>query len=126
MKLLIRYLGLVVIEKKLAPGAYTIGRALDNDILLTPDFISRKHGRLFYSDEKWIYQDLRKGHPRYNPLPYELKMHQMIELENDIDLMFEEYCKKEIPNYTKLIISKAWQRIRPITVNASNWFLRLC
>ena len=42
-----------------------------------------------------FFKILREGHPRYNPRSRELKMHQMIELENDIDLMFDEFHYKE-------------------------------
>jgi S1-C subfamily serine protease len=91
VKFLVRYLGLVVADKDLEPGEYTIGRAPESDIRLTQDFISRRHGKLYEREGKWFYQDLREGHPHHSPEPRELTAEAMIELENDIDLMMAGY-----------------------------------
>jgi len=55
MKIIIRYLGMSIIEKDLQPDEYTIGRAKDNDIKISHDFISRKHAKVFFEDGQWWY-----------------------------------------------------------------------
>ncbi|MBW2565151.1 MAG: hypothetical protein JRE29_14230 [Deltaproteobacteria bacterium] len=41
MKIIIRYLGMSIIEKDLQPGEYTIGRAKDNDIKITHESMQK-------------------------------------------------------------------------------------
>ena len=66
LDLVIRYLGVVLVDRKLTPGNYVIGRGKQCDIKLTQDFISRCHGRIVFEDGSWFYEDLRKEHPKYS------------------------------------------------------------
>ncbi|MBW2251180.1 MAG: trypsin-like peptidase domain-containing protein [Deltaproteobacteria bacterium] len=91
MKIIIRYLGMSIIEKDLQPGEYTIGRAKDNDIKITHDFISRKHAKVFFEDGQWWYQDLRVGHIHYKIDPILITKENSIEIENRVELVTEEY-----------------------------------
>jgi len=91
MKIIIRYLGMSIIEKDLQPGEYTIGRAKDNDIRISHDFISRKHAKIFFEDGQWWYQDLRVGHIHYKIDPILITKETNIEIENQVELVTEEY-----------------------------------
>ena len=91
MKFIIRYLGMSIIEKDIQPGEYTIGRAKDNDIKISHDFISRKHATIFFVDGQWWYQDLRVGHIHYKIDPILITKEKSIELENQVELVTEEY-----------------------------------
>jgi S1-C subfamily serine protease len=91
MKIIIRYLGMSIIEKDLKPGEYTIGRAKDNDIQISHDFISRKHAKIFFADDQWWYQDLRVGHVHYKIDPISITKETSIELENKVELVTQEY-----------------------------------
>jgi V8-like Glu-specific endopeptidase len=91
MKIIIRYLGLSIIEKDLQLGEYTIGRANDNDIQISHDFISRKHAKVFFEDGQWWYQDLRVGHIHYKIDPISITKETRVEIENQVELVTEEY-----------------------------------
>ena len=91
MKIIIRYLGMSIIEKDLQPGEYTIGRSKDNDIKISHDFISRKHAKIFFEDDQWWYQDLRVGHLHYKIDPILITKEKSIELENRVELVTQEY-----------------------------------
>ena len=69
MKIIIRYLGMSIIQKDLQPGEYVIGRSKDSDIQISHDFISRKHAKIFFKDNQWWYQDLRVEHIHYQKDP---------------------------------------------------------
>lgn len=43
---------------KLKPGEYTIGRDPSCDIVIADPYISRKHAKIFYRDDKWYVEDL--------------------------------------------------------------------
>lgn len=49
-----RYQGRVV---ELRPTGTTVGRARDNDLVLTDDGISRHHCRIYAVDDRWLVQD---------------------------------------------------------------------
>ena len=91
MKIIIRYLGMSIIEKDLPLGEYTIGRAKDNDIQISHDFISRKHAKVFFEDEQWWYQDLRVGHIHYKIDPISITKETKIEIENQVELITGDY-----------------------------------
>jgi V8-like Glu-specific endopeptidase len=96
LELKVRYLGIVLVERSLDPGTYTMGRSADNDIQLTHDFISRRHGKVFFSDDQWWYQDQRSNkHPHYQPKPVALNDDKLLELENDIDILTEGYLRQQ-------------------------------
>jgi hypothetical protein len=95
MKLLVRYLGVVLVNKELAPGEYVIGRSPKADIPLTQDFISREHGKVYFADGAWWYQDLRTQHPRFRKERVKITDTAMVELENDIDLLTEPFLYAE-------------------------------
>ena len=91
MKIIIRYLGMSMIQKDLQPGEYTIGRAKDNDIQISHDFISRTHAKVFFADGQWWYQDLRVGHIHYKIDPIAITNETKIEIENNVELVTEDY-----------------------------------
>jgi V8-like Glu-specific endopeptidase len=91
MKIIIRYLGMSIIEKDLQPGEYTIGRAKDNDIQISHDFISRKHAKVFFEDGQWWYQDLRVGHIHYKIDPISITKETRIEIENQLELVTGDF-----------------------------------
>ena len=91
LKLVIRYLGVVLIERELEPGEHRLGRGPDCELRLTQDFISREHGRLYCEEGRWLYEDLRRDHPHFVEGSREIVDEEMIELENDIDIMTAAY-----------------------------------
>ena len=91
MKIIIRYLGMSIIQKDLQPGEYTIGRAKDNDIQISHDFISRKHAKVFFKDGQWWYQDLRVEHVHYKKDLIRITKETRIEIENQVELVTEDY-----------------------------------
>jgi len=91
MKIIIRYLGMSIIEKDLQPGGYMIGRSKDNDIQISHDFISRKHAKVFFQDNQWWYQDLRVEHIHYQKDPIPITKKTKIEIENQVELITEDY-----------------------------------
>jgi len=91
MKIIIRYLGMPIIEKDLQLGEYTIGRAKDNDIQISHDFISRKHAKVFFQDDQWWYQDLRVGHSHYKIDPIPITKETRVEIENQVELITGDY-----------------------------------
>ncbi|MDY6792249.1 MAG: trypsin-like peptidase domain-containing protein [Thermodesulfobacteriota bacterium] len=91
MKIIIRYLGMSIIQKDLKPGEYTIGRAKGNDIQISHDFISRTHAKIFFADGQWWYQDLRVGHIHYKIDPISITNESKIEIENQVELVTEDY-----------------------------------
>ncbi len=99
MKIIIRYLGMSIIQKDLQPGEYTIGRAKDNDIQISHDFISRTHAKVFFADDQWWYQDLRVGHIHYKIDPIAITNETKIEIENKVELVTEDYM-----DYSKTVL----------------------
>ncbi len=99
MKIIIRYLGMSIIEKDLKIGEYTIGRAKDNDIQISHDFISRKHAKVFFQDDQWWYQDLRVGHSHYKIDPIPITKETRVEIENQVELITGDYL-----NYSKTVL----------------------
>ncbi|MAZ46946.1 MAG: hypothetical protein CME65_00195 [Halobacteriovoraceae bacterium] len=102
MKIIIRYLGTITHEVNLdtEKPEYIIGRAQDCDIRLTKDFISRKHGKIFYQEGQWYYQDLRQDHPHYNETPQEINHNEFIQIEQEIELVSDQYLNN---SNTKII-----------------------
>ena len=54
----------------LKPGGMTIGRAIENDLVITPDFpewetVSKHHARIYQQGEMWIIEDLRSRNGVY-------------------------------------------------------------
>ena len=105
MKILFRYLGVIVFEEELKEEkVYSVGRGLNNDIKLSQDFVSRNHGKIYFKNGKWIYQDLRANHPHFHQTPFVIG-EDIIELENDLDLLTEELLdikKTKIYNFVDL------------------------
>jgi V8-like Glu-specific endopeptidase len=91
MKIIIRYLGMSIIQKDLQPGEYMIGRGKDNDIQISHDFISRKHAKIFFKDGQWWYQDLRVEHIHYKKDPISITKEIKIEIENQVELITGDY-----------------------------------
>jgi S1-C subfamily serine protease len=110
MKLVIRYLGLVILRRELQPGEYSIGRAEDNDIQLSQDFVSRRHAKVYFADGQWFYQDLREGHPNYREEPQSFSTDRPIELEDGLQLLTEELL---FESSTQLLGADAVEGIAP-------------
>lgn len=91
MKIIIRHLGVPLVEKDLDPGEYTIGRSSENDIRLLHDFISRKHAKIFYKDGEWWYQDLRVDHSHFEKNLIKITNETRIEIESQVELITEDY-----------------------------------
>lgn len=102
MKIIIRYLGTITHEVNLDPkkSEYIIGRAQESDIRITKDFISRKHGKIFYQDGQWYYQDLRQEHPHYSESPQTINHNEFIQIEQEIELVSDQYLNS---SKTKII-----------------------
>ena len=75
-------------ELEIRPGkTYTIGRAIDNDLVLTDIAVSRKHFDLRYEDGKWIVIDRKSGNGtvvngNIEDGPFELMNGDAIEIGN--------------------------------------------
>ncbi len=93
MKILIRYLGMTIERVELSPGEYVLGRSQDCDIVLTQEFISRRHAKIWHEDGRWFYQDLRDGHPDYTGEKIVLDQTSLVELGHDVDLVTEDYLE---------------------------------
>ena len=91
MKIIIRHLGIPLIEKDLDPGEYTIGRSSENDIRLLHDFISRKHAKIFFKDGEWWYQDMRIDHSHFDENLIKITKDTKIEIANQVELITEDY-----------------------------------
>lgn len=92
MKVFIRFRGSVSFERELDSGReYLLGRSSDCEIRLTQSFISRVHGKVYYRDEQWYYQDLREGHEDYRAAPQKITHDQRIELAGDMELVTDQY-----------------------------------
>jgi len=91
MKIIIRYLGMPIVQRDLEPGEYKVGRSGDNDIQISHDFISRRHAKIFFKDGQWWYQDLRVKHIHYQKDPIKITQETKIELENQVELITEDY-----------------------------------
>ncbi len=98
MKIIIRYLGMPIVQRDLEPGEYKVGRSGDNDIQISHDFISRRHAKIFFKDDQWWYQDLRVKHIHYQKDPIKIRQETKIELENQVELVTKDYldAKKTI------------------------------
>ncbi len=42
----------------LKPGEYILGRFPTNDIVIPDPYVSRRHARIYFSDGKWLIEDL--------------------------------------------------------------------
>ena len=91
MKVIIRYRGMVLVEKDLMPGEYTIGRAADNSIRLPLDFISRKHAKILFRDGEWWYEDLRTKHPHFKKDPIKIPGNAKVDIEGQVELITESF-----------------------------------
>ena len=92
MRVLIRFHGSTIAETDLRPDReYIIGRAAESDIRLTQGFISRRHARIYFSDGKWWYQDLREGHENYKKEPIEITDEEKIDLEGGAEIFTESF-----------------------------------
>ncbi len=91
MKIIIRYLGMPIVQRDLKPGEYKIGRSGDNDIQISHDFISRRHAKIFFKNDQWWYQDLRVKHLHYQKDPIKITQETKIELENQVELVTKDY-----------------------------------
>lgn len=120
MKINIRYLGIIVADFDLADTdrEYVVGRADDCDIRLTKDFISRRHGKFYFEDSQWWYQDLRENHPHYHSEPQVMNNSNMIELENDIDILTNDFLNQ---HETKIYNFKDLQRMSEPKLTAKFW-----
>jgi len=92
VNLVIRYHGAWVtrVELPLSRSEIRLGRAPENDVILSFDFVSREHARVFYSEGSWFYEDLRTDHPRYDPSPIRLTPSIIISIEGGLELLAEE------------------------------------
>lgn len=93
MKIFFTRKGSPIIELDLdSSKEYVIGRSSEeSDIRLYQRYISRKHAKLYYSDGKWWYQDLRVGNKSYHAEPIPLTSENRIVLEGKIDLVTDTY-----------------------------------
>lgn len=103
MKIVIRHEGNIIAEKILEQGnEYVIGRGQECDIRLLQQYISRHHARLYSSDNKWWYQDLRTGHQNYKKDPQlisddtDIKIEGNVELVSDVSLAFQKTMRFEV------------------------------
>lgn len=92
VNLVIRYHGAWVtrVELPTSGSEIRLGRAPENDVILSFDFVSREHARVFFSDGSWFYEDLRTDHPRYDPNPIRLTPSIIISIEGGLELLAEE------------------------------------
>ncbi|MCB0308949.1 MAG: trypsin-like peptidase domain-containing protein, partial [Bdellovibrionales bacterium] len=88
MKIFVRYLGLILLEKELKPGEYTLGREKDCDLPLAHQNISRQHGRIYHENDEWFYQDLREN-AKSAKSPQKLSAEKPIDLGHGIELLTE-------------------------------------
>lgn len=92
MKIFIRRHGSVLVEKELnPPKEYILGRTDEADIQLTAQFISRRHARLFFENDRWYFQDLREGHDHYRKEPVPISDEKGIDLEGELELVTSEF-----------------------------------
>jgi hypothetical protein len=90
MKIFLRHLGHILDQAELVGGELTIGRSRENNLKVALPFISRKHGLVYPSDGKWLYQDFRVGHPNYSPDPVEITRDAIIDIEGGVELIAED------------------------------------
>jgi S1-C subfamily serine protease len=102
MKILVRYLGMTIEKVELSPGTYVLGRSQECDIVLTQEFISRKHGKIWFENDKWYFQDLREDHPDFSGQAIELNQNTSIDLGHDVDLITEDYLEHAETNITNV------------------------
>lgn len=57
IQLLVRFNGFVIDKIDLEPGEYTLGRNSDLSINVNHASIHRKHGKIFFSNNQWMYED---------------------------------------------------------------------
>lgn len=96
MKIFIRRHGNVLAEQELLPTKdYILGRSDNADIQLTEQFISRRHGRLFFEKDQWWYQDLREGHENYHKAPLPIGDEKTISLEGELDLITADFLSAQ-------------------------------
>jgi S1-C subfamily serine protease len=92
MHLIIRYGGIVVHAADLQPGEYTIGRGKANKIRLHLSMLSRDHGKVYFAEDAWWYQDTRPttrgGRVRLDPST-------VVELGNNVELATAETLDSE-------------------------------
>jgi len=50
---------------KLKPNSYTIGRDPDCDIVIADPFVSRRHAKIFYRDNRWFIEDVGSRNGTY-------------------------------------------------------------
>lgn len=57
IQLLVRFNGYVVDQIDLEPGEYSVGRNPDLDININHPSIHRHHGKIFFNNNQWVYED---------------------------------------------------------------------
>jgi len=50
---------------RLKPGTYTVGRDPSCDIVISDPYVSRRHARIFYRDNRWYIEDLGSRNGTY-------------------------------------------------------------
>lgn len=55
--LVVRFNGYAIDKMDLAPGEYTVGRDPELSININHPSIHRNHGKIFFKDDQWIYED---------------------------------------------------------------------
>ena len=90
MKVYVRYLGLILLEKELPPGEYILGRDKDCDLPLAHEYISRRHGKVYFQDDQWFYKDLRDKGVATHLEPVALSSGKLVDLGHGIQLLNEQ------------------------------------
>lgn len=89
MKIYVRYMGLILLEREIAPGEYVLGRGRDCDLPLVHENVSRRHARVYF-DDGWYYEDLRGGTKKVYPEPQRLSDEKPIDMGHGIQLVTEQ------------------------------------
>lgn len=106
MLIIFRFKGDILLEFQLQDKnkEYILGRSDQSDIRITKDFISRKHGKIYYDEGQWYYQDLREDHPHYFAAPQKIEDHASLQIETELELSTNQYLNQYLnTSQTKII-----------------------
>ncbi len=108
MQIVIRYGGIVILDKSLEPGEYLIGRGAGCHIRLHEAMLSRRAARIFFADDVWWFEDLRPS-ASGGRTPFTGASH--ISLGNNLEIVGAELVEKETTRSDHLTDIKAAMRV---------------
>lgn len=106
LNLVIIHLDMVVDTLHLEPGDYTLGRSSKNNIVVQHFSLHPEHGRIFYEDGQWFYENFDKKRT------VAINNRESIELSDQISLATQEHVESGKTKLTEFSLLRGAHRAK--------------